>query len=139
MILLDTNFILALFNTNDTLHTRAKKDSEKYALENEIFVVPSLVVVELISVANIRLKSEHKERLCAFIRSLINGTLDGFIFMEHSQKEFYESLHLSMLPENTDLSFVDILLTRLAARYKVCNILTYDKKLLTHIQYGTKT
>lgn len=120
MIFVDSSFIIALINENDSLHEKAFELID--IIENEKLVISNLIINEVITVIG------NKIDLNTAIKSfdLINSRFD--VIEEYNIKNFNFKCMNEYEKYNTKLSFTDSSIIVVSKEFAIEKIVTFDKE-----------
>ena len=117
MILIDSNFFIALMNDKDKYHERAKELS-KDVMEEKNKIIPLLMVSE--AIASIGKRKDGK-----IANKLYNVLVDNFEVCYCEEKDIKESMKL-VLKYGGNLSLADCLAIYTMKEKKITNIFSFD-------------
>lgn len=117
MVLVDSNFFIALINDKDQYHERAKELSNDI-MKEENKIIPLLMVSEAIT-------SIGKRKDGKISNKLYNVIIDNFEVCYPEKKDIEESMKL-VLKYGGSLSLADCLAIYLMKEKKITNIFSFD-------------
>lgn len=120
-LVLDTSFLVALFNNNDVFHKKALKRREQ--IKNEILLLPEYVVLELTTILGIKTSVKISQKAT---NELLHAKEVRFIPCSEIFASAFKRFHKQDLYK---LSFVDCALLEIKESYGASEILTFDKAL----------
>jgi predicted nucleic acid-binding protein len=118
MILIDSNFFIALINDKDQYHKKAKELSNKI-MKEENKIIPLLMVSEAIA-------SIGKRKNGKIANKLYNVIIDNFEVYYPPKNDIDESMKL-VLKYSGNLSLADCLAIHIMQEKKITKILSFDK------------
>ena len=120
MIFLDTSFIVSYYNESDENHHEAKKVM-KYILDNfENVGISDYVFNECATVLFYRLKDLDKvAEICSVLMKIIKFRINESVFVK--------TWDIFINQKDTKFSFTDCSILAVIDRYKVKNLVTFDK------------
>jgi len=128
MIIIDTNFFLALYNLNDSNHTRAKKDFKYLASTPTPKIIASTVIEEMITVSKLKMW-DVLNIVYSLSEDIISGKNNFYFYKFVDEYLFMKILKLVQEKQYSKLSFIDCSLIAILQEYKDAQLLTYDKEL----------
>jgi len=117
MILVDSNFFIALMNNRDKYHERAKELANNI-LKEKNKIIPLLMVSEAIA-------SIGKKKDGEIANKLYNVIVDNFEVCYCEEKDIKESMKL-VLKYAGNLSLADCLAIHIMKEKKITNIFSFD-------------
>lgn len=128
-IVLDTNYILALLDSNDVHHMSAKRIEEK--LENRFIhlIYLDCVISEVISIIIKRLKEKKKDRLIVGLILKIQEMVpkEKITWVYPNIEAYYNSVIQTIKDYDGLLNFNDALILNVAKKYGITHIISFDK------------
>lgn len=126
MIILDTSFLFAYFQSTDVHHNKALEYAEN--LDNEKILLPYDILKELITVITYKISSE--EALKVLDALTIKDSPIELLHIDEIMNEQSLKLFKELSPHK--FSFIDVLLIYLSRTFN-SEILTFDKALLEQV------
>ncbi len=122
-LLLDSSFLVALFNKEYSLHEDALKASHKFLTESDKLFITNLIFVEFATVLSMRLGKSGLEEALGQDLLLKGGLVELFV-----NQELYDEVKKTYLKDvlHKDISFVD-LSTALVAKKMSLDVVSFDK------------
>ncbi len=115
-VLLDSSVWVAYINPHDSQHGKALKLFEE--LDIEVFVIPEYVLLETLSIIQMRVGKKYANNFLKFAKSEYAIILESTMYFKQT---------LDIFPNyDKKLSFVDLALVYLSKYYEV---ITFDKNL----------
>lgn len=127
MILVDSNYLLALARDHDSLHNLAVDFKSKLVDFGILYLEDVLKEVQTI----ISVRISHQESF-AWIDSIYKNEADIDRQYNLSSSEYFEVLNYWRSLANSRLSFVDAQILYLANKYNF-KVLTFDKEILARL------
>lgn len=119
-IFLDSSFLIALINDNDSLHKKALEYLE--LIENNECYISNLIINEVITVIGNKLNLEVATTSFNLLTSVFN------IINEYDLKEFnYNNMRIYET-YNTKLSFTDSSIILLMKEFNISDLISFDKE-----------
>lgn len=119
MIMLDTSFIVAYFNTRDQNHSSAVKIAKILANQNHELYITDYLFGEIATVSLVRLKNLEKA-------AQIGTTILEYCNLLHVDKDIFEHAWKIFSEQKLRLSFVDCTTIVVMKNQKIQKIATFD-------------
>ena len=123
MIILDTSFLFAYFQSTDVHHKKALEYAKN--LDNEKILLPYDILKELITVITYKISSE--EALKVLDALTVKDSPIELLHIDDIMNEQSLKLFKELSPHK--FSFIDVLLIYLSKTFN-CKVLTFDKVLM---------
>jgi predicted nucleic acid-binding protein len=120
MIVLDTSFVVAYFNTNDQNHGRAVDTAKALAIKNPELYITDYIFGEIVTVSLLRLKDIKKAA------KIGNAVLRSCNIISADRNVFDEAWDM-FSRQKLWLSFVDCITVATMREQRIREIATFDK------------
>lgn len=119
MVMLDTSFVVAYYNTRDQNHDLAAKTAKSLAAQNHPLYITDYIFGEIITVSFFKLKNLGKA-------VHIGKTVLESCNLLHTEKDTFEQAWKIFSEQNLRLSFVDCTTIATMQGQKIHKIATFD-------------
>ena len=121
-VLIDTSAVISMIDKSHHLH---KKIKELVLMDNNLYIIPSTVIVEVCQLLKYRFGSSVEI-------SFLNEILKTIFLMEPVKfEDINRILEILKKYEDLNIGYVDSSIVTIAERLKINKILTLDKKHFT--------
>ena len=121
-IFVDSNFFIALLNSEDSLYEKAKSISKKLAERDVSYVISNLVFLEVITVTSMRSGRDTA------VKGGNNLLQNSRVRLVHVDEELHEkSWKIFQETEGKNVSFIDCSIIAAMKAEDISTLLTFDK------------